>query len=233
MLVGVNFAPFTEEEWNVMNWTPLWRIEQDQVADVSARGKMTLLLARAQDDSSIDALIPFLNHSWGIELGNEPDINHHDPTAMNSWYQRMYNKIRSTGYTGNIVTGGVSSLSKNARKWLAESLVGLPQDMVVGWHGYDNAISNLNYLPGLVGGRRHAMTEFGIENPNVGVEQQNAVACMQNFQAFQQSGALISIWYQMHDGAPGTKQNDFGIHAWDGHWRPVLKVLQTLANNTK
>jgi hypothetical protein len=131
-LVGVNFAPFTEDEWSVMNFVPLWRVEIDQASDAAARGKTTLLLCKAEDDSSVDAMIPFLNKSWGIELGNEADINWHNPSSVNSWYQRMYQKLRGLGYQGNIVTGGVSSLSKKARKWLSTSIQGLPQDMVIG-----------------------------------------------------------------------------------------------------
>lgn len=26
MKIGVNFAPFTEEEWSVMDFVPLWRV---------------------------------------------------------------------------------------------------------------------------------------------------------------------------------------------------------------
>ncbi len=231
-LVGVNFAPFTEDEWSFTAWVPLWRVEIDQAQEVTRRGKTTLLLAKAEDDSSVDALMPFLNQSWGIELGNEPDINNHEPGNMNQWYQRMYQKLRGAGYQGNIVTAGVSSLSKKARQWLQKSLVGLPNDMVVGWHGYDNAINNLGQLPGLVGGRRHAMTEFGIPNTSESVEAVVAQECLQNLEAFHQAGALICIWYQMHDGPPNTPQNSFGIRTYDGRWRPVVKSLQTLVNST-
>jgi hypothetical protein len=133
LMVGVNFSPFTEEEWSFLDWMPMWRVEIDQAADVTRRGKTTLLLAHAENDSSVTDLMPFLNGSWGIELGNEPDINGHSTSNMNSWYLRMYQKLRSAGYTGNIVTGGVSSLSKKATKWLKQSIVGLPQDMIIGW----------------------------------------------------------------------------------------------------
>jgi len=137
MMVGVNFAPFTEEEWSYLSWMPMWRVEIDQAADVASRGKVALLLAKAEDDSSVDALMPYLNSSWGIELGNEPDINGHDPINTGRWYIRMYQKLKAAGYPGFIITAGVSSISKKARGWLAKSLsVGLPSDMVIGWHGY-------------------------------------------------------------------------------------------------
>lgn len=192
-LIGVNFAPFTEDEWKVMDFLPFWRVEIDQAADVTARGKTTLLLAKSEDDSSVDAMMPFMNQSWGVELGNEPDINGHDANNVNAWYKRMYAKLRGAGYQGKIVTGGVSSLSKKARKWLATSIQGLPQDMVIGWHGYDNAASNLKYLPGIVGGREHAMTEFGIENTSPSIESQIAQECIQNFDAFFNAGSLIAV----------------------------------------
>jgi hypothetical protein len=52
-------------------------------------------------------------------------------------------------------------------------------------------------LPGLLGGRRHAMTEFGIPNTSPAVEPSVAQQCLQNFGVFARAGSLTAVWYQV------------------------------------
>jgi len=222
--VGITFAPFTDAEWGHFTWSPLWRVEIDQAEAVTARGLKPLFVAVCEDDSSVDAFVPYLGSAWGIELGNEPNFGE-DASSVNAWYLKTIARLRSSGYQGRILTAGVGNLDANTLSWLQTSIQGLPADVIIGWHGYSNWQTQIPNLLGVLNGRPHAMTESGYAE-TVAQETQIAAQVVSDSALVKSSGAVTYIFYQMHDGPPNTPQNNFGLVTFDGlHWRPVEQSL--------
>jgi len=143
---------------------------------------------------------------------------------VNAWYLKVIARLRAIGYTGRIVTAGVGNLDYATLQWLATSIKGLPPDIIIGWHGYSNWEGQIPQLLGVLAGRPHAMTETGQSNAGTTEEVIYQTAQRQQNIVYN-SGALTFIWYQMHDGQPGTSLSDWGIHALDTHWRKVEQAL--------
>ena len=223
---GTVFAPFSVEEWDhLAAWTPLYRVEADQAQTAIDKGVGPLLLAVAESDASVDALVPWLPRAWGIELGNEPNFGQ-DAQSINGWYRRTIARLRAGGYTGRIITAGVGNIDDDTLRWLATSIEGLPPDIIIGWHAYSGWQGQIPALLRVLNGRPHAMTEWGLpQTPET--EQASAEAARVDLAAIRASGALTGLWYQTHDD-PRPGQLRYGLHAYDGHWRPVEAVLSGL-----
>lgn len=210
--IGLTFAPFTPIEWDYFAaWPtpPLWRVELDQAAQVQAKGVPYLLVAVAESDASVQALLPYLPQACGIELGNEPNFGQ-DAGSVNAWYQRMILLIRSTGYAGRILTAGVGNIDDNTLGWLQASLVGLPSDVVAGAHFYSSWQGQIPKLLGVLKGRPWAMTESGMDQPTPAAEQAAVPYMASVCQSAYDAGALTCIGYQTHSAASGKDAN-FGI----------------------
>lgn len=218
--VGVTFAPFTEEEWAHVSWNPVWRVELDQVEEAIRRSTKVLVITKTDDE--VTRILPFLWKLWGVELGNEPDGK--NPSQLNQFYLRSVKTLRNNGFIGKIMTAGVANLNDDTLRWAKKSIQNLPPDIIFGWHAYGMWNSQLGKLHGMLEGRRHAMTESGYSN-SAASEKDIAGLVAQDLQHVYDVGAMTYILYQMHDGPPGSYQGDFGLHAWDGHWRPVEQSL--------
>lgn len=223
--VGSTFGPFDDaERAHFALWPkpPLWRVEIDQAADVEAHGASPLLVAVCESDASIDALLPFLASAWGLELGNEPNFGQ-DASSVNAWYLRTIARLQASGYKGRILTAGVGNLDTDTLGWLQTSIAALPADIIIGWHGYSAWQGQIPALLGVLNGRPHAMTESGSPQTPA-TEATVATQATKDWQTIYDSGAQTAIWYQTHDLIMQPDSN-FGIHAYDGHWRPVEASL--------
>ena len=219
--VGLTFAPFTEPEWaHFMAWpkSPLWRVELDQAPVVQALSQSYLLVAIAESDASVQALLPYLPQAWGIELGNEPNFGQ-DAVSVNAWYSRMIPLIRATGYQGHILTAGVGNIDDSTLQWLSTSLQGLPGDVVAGVHFYSAWHGQIPKLLGVLNARRWAMSESGMDQPTPALEQQAVPYMASVCQSAYDAGSLSCIGYQTHSAASGKDAN-FGIFRVDGTSRP-------------
>lgn len=228
--IGVTFAPFDQAEWDHFTWEPIWRVEQDQWADLELRSVPRLLLVKLMDDASITALLPFVTQPnvWGVELGNEPDFKQIRPGDLNAWYKRVIPTIRNTGYGGLILTAGIANLNLDTLNDTYVSLMGLWPDILCGWHLYGATLDDIHRLQNMLNGRSHCMTEYGI-SASEGSEALVAARVEASIAMVKASGSLAYFDYQMHDGPPNTPDNDKGLHAWDGHWRMREEILKAAA----
>jgi len=141
------------------------RIEPHEFAELAAR------VVRVASDAGLIA--------FAIEIGNEPDIGHHDyatrPQDFAVAVSQSHAAVRQAGHTGLVVSGGVSNLSRERLDYLARMTThGLPPDVVIGFHRYPHGMSPRVPHPGfkdrdeewrrlleIAGTRRVACTEFG------------------------------------------------------------------------
>jgi hypothetical protein len=141
------------------------RIEPHQFAALAAR-----VVAAASDVGL---------KSFAIEIGNEPDIGHHDyatrPQDFAAAVGQAHASIRQAGHLGPVISGGVSNLSRERLDYLARMVAhGLPPDVWIGFHRYPHGMSPQEPHPGfkdrddewrrlieIAGTRRVACTEFG------------------------------------------------------------------------
>ncbi len=227
--VGITFGPMTEDEWTHLDWDPTYRIESDQWAEVTPRTSNVLLLAKLCDDDNLTSLLPYLPHAWAVELGNEPSFKgDQSPQQVRAWYDRAIPRIRDAGFWGPIITAGIANLNDDTLRAAYQSIKGLWPDIWFGWHGYDGWQSKIPALLEMLNGRAHAMTESGIP-ASEGTEAEIAARVAQDIALVQSSGSQTYIFYQLHDGTPGTALWDFGLHAYDGHWRQVEQSLKGAA----
>lgn len=226
--VGVTNAPFTTEEWAHLGGRGfLWRVEIGQAADVVARGEPLHLLAVAEDDDSVTALLPYVGAAQVFEMGNEPNWAQ-DPESGNAWYKRTIPRLRDAGFAGTICTAGIANLNDDTLAWLTPSIAGLPSDICIAWHGYDGFQSavrqaQIGKLLAIIGTHPHMMTESGYEETRTN-EDQVATQVAQDIVDVKASGALLYNFYQMHDD-PRPTEAKYGLVALDRHWRSVMQVL--------
>lgn len=229
--IGLTFAPFTEAEWAwFADWpAPLWRVEIDQAAVVQARGVPALLVAVAESDASVTALLPYLPGAWGIELGNEPNFAQ-DAASYGAWVQRMVPFIRATGYTGRILTAGVGNIDNDTLRWLETALEGVPAEVIAGWHCYGRCLEpgQTGRLARVLGGRANAMTESGMDQPTPALEAQAVGFIRQVCDAAYAVGSWTCIGYQTHS-APSGPDAEFGVFRLDGTVRPWAAALRAAA----
>ena len=114
-----------------------------------------------------------------IEVGNEPDIGHVDYTSRPADFadaiRQTHLAVRTTGFLGPVITGGVSNLSPERLNYLQQVVTaGIPLDVVIGFHRYPHGLGPEVPHPGfasrdaewarlqsIAAGRTVACTEFG------------------------------------------------------------------------
>lgn len=231
--VGVCYAPFDDAEWLHLSWVPVYRVHIDQAPTLAARGASFLAVVDLCSDASLEAMLPHLvtPAAIGVELGNEPSFQSPSPSEIRDWYNRAYRRLRDVGYSGHIVTAGIANLNADTLNHAYQSIQGIPESMVFGWHAYDNALLCIDDLREMLRGRPHWMTEYGIRAA-VGSEESIAGMATINLAQIRASGAGLAFWYQTHDDVPTAKDWDFGLHTLgppygDGHWRLVEQSLKT------
>jgi hypothetical protein len=125
--------------------------------------------------AAADVGVPYLL----VEVGNEPDIGHHDyaqrPQDFAAAVSQTYAAMRQAGFGGPVISGGVSNLSRERLDYLEQVVAaGLPPDVVLGFHryphgmtpaqphpGFDDRDAEWSRLMAIAGQRRVACTEFG------------------------------------------------------------------------
>lgn len=241
--VGLCYAPFTDEEWDHLQWVPVYRVHLDQAPILAARQASFMAVVDLLDkdgkwiaDDNLDALMPsLLSGPWavGLEDGNEPSFKGAlSPDQMNAWHLRAYKKLRDAGFTGHIVTAGTANINDDTLNSAYQSIKNLPPDMVFGWHAYDAWQNQIDALRRMLNGRAHFMTETGIRAAGQ-TEEAVAAQAADYLTRVRNSGAGLGFWYQAHDGPPGTQDCDFGLRAWnvetntfEGRWRLIEQSVK-------
>lgn len=172
---------------------------------------------------------------WALEVGNEPDLGW---SAIPEWWEfwkpdrramfadccrMVHETARGRGYEGHIISGGISSQGglkrpeRGIRYLEGMDWSSLPQDMVVGWHSYDNwARSNLDRVRDITGGRQIAHTE-GSYNGGSGLDEVDAVLVAEDMDWWQSEGVICYCFYQLNDADP---PDTFGLRRVDETWKP-------------
>ena len=197
-----------------------------------------------------------------LEVGNEPDIAHVDyrtrPADFAVAVQQTRDAVRTAGFTGIVVSGGISNLSRPCLTYLERMLVaGLPADVAVGFHRYPKGLTPENPQEGftsrdaewqelqrLADGRAVACTEVGhhtaprrhlllgfipVRRRVSDADVAQHVVYDLNF--FQARGCLLTAVYQLNDGPSNDSHLDrYGIRRQDGTLKPVASAIQTWAS---
>jgi len=197
-----------------------------------------------------------LSGYW-LEVGNEPDIAHADyrerPADFAIAVQQTFDAVRTAGFTGPVVSGGISNLSRERLSYLERMLVqGLPAGVIVGFHRYPKGLTPENPQDGfpsrdaewqelqrLANGRGVACTEVGhhtaprkyklwgfIPLKKRVTDAQVADHVIFDLQYFKDRGCLMTAVYQLNDGPDNDNHLDrYGIRREDLTLKPVADAI--------
>lgn len=211
------------------------RIEPDELA---AWGRDVIRFARAAGLTA-----------YSIEIGNEPDIAHRDyktrPQDFAEAIRQTHAAVRAEGFTGDVITGGISNLNRRGFDYLSGMIsAGLPDDVVIGFHrypetaggpkvphaGFTSREDEWTTLRQIAGSHRLACTEFGYHTaPEKKLfwtvrrtDEDVATAVSWEFAFFREHECQMAILYQLNDGPDDNDwENYLGIRKRDGTLKPV------------
>jgi exo-beta-1,3-glucanase (GH17 family) len=234
----------------------------DLVDNVFAEGLVGIfVIPIAEEDvchSIAHALAQQINLRAGvgiIEVGNEEDLSgkrwSRDPLGWARLVDDVVFIAQSHGAPVPVVSGGVSSLSRQAMGWLERSRVrDLP--VGIGYHqyrstspavqldGYRSREQEFGTLRDAAGGRDLWMTECGWHTSQrksgtwpfskrwAYTDAQVAEFLTAEMRMNEEFGAKCFVTYQLNDGSdPANDQDRFGIRRTDGTLKPSARVLLT------
>lgn len=218
------------------------RIDPHVFASLGAR------VVRVAQDLGVSRLL--------IEVGNEPDIGHPDyarrPRDFTAAVAQTHAAVRQAGFSGTVVSGGVSNLSRERLAYLEQVVAGgLPPDVVIGFHRYPRGLGPERPHPGfgsrddewarlrqIAGPRAVACTEFGHHTARrrqgrLGVLRRRrrlsdddvADDILYDLRFFRDHGCLLSAVYQLNDGPTDTDIDRYGIRRADGSPKPAVAAI--------
>lgn len=223
------------------------RIEPHEFAALGVRVAMAAATARLTDVS--------------IEVGNEPDIGHMDyasrPADFADAIRQTHLALRTAGFRGSVITGGLSNLSPERLKYQEQVVAaGIPLDVVIGFHRYPHRLGPEVPHPGfasrdaewarlqrIAGGRAVACTEFGHHTARreylfLGViprrkrlsDDKVAEHIAFDLAYFRDRGSLLAAVYQLNDGPTDTAIDRYGIRRADGTPKPAAAAIAAFVN---
>ena len=164
-----------------------------------------------------------------IEVGNEPDL-----ASMGPWAEHpslfgaacgsVSDTLRRGGFTGPIVSGGISTLGTRGLDYLrAMDWDAMPADLLCGVHSYSHHKDEIEKLRRIIGDRQIAVTETGKSMKPSGwwcfkkapSEEDVGRFLCQEFNYWQGQGALCCCVFLWADGGPGDEDR-WGLVAADG-----------------
>jgi hypothetical protein len=191
-----------------------------------------------------------------LEVGNEEDLSGKRWARDPAGWALLVRDVKTiadqhSGGAIEVVSGGVSSLSRQAMGWLERSRVReLP--VGVGYHqyrstpppdpldGYNARLDEFRALRDAAGARETWMTESGWHTARrtsgcwprkrtwAYTDTEVADFLRQEMARNDEVGARCFVTYQLNDGAdPANDQDRFGIRRTDGTLKPSARVLLT------
>jgi hypothetical protein len=223
-----------------------------QVPDGSNRIEPHVLAARAR--RVVEAAQAVGLQGYLLEVGNEPDIAHDGyasrPQDFAEAIRQVHAMVRSLGFEGDIITGGVSNLNQRGLEYLQSMLstTVVPRDVVLGFHRYPEAgrgavtphkgfasrDDEFKALERIRGDRRVACTEFGYHTAEdrVGMFERRRRSDAEvvdsvrfDLDFFAPRGVLLAALYQLRDGDRDVPEERYGIRRADGTLKPVADAL--------
>ena len=193
-----------------------------------------------------------------IEVGNEPDIGHADyktrPADFADAVRQTHLAVRSSGFVGPVVTGGVSNLSPARLNYLEQVVTaGVPLDVVIGFHryphglgpkvphpGFANRDAEWTRLQNIAAGRAVACTELGHHTARrkfgpwglFRKRLSDAVVAEHitfDLTYFRDKGCLLAAVYQLNDGPTDTAIDRYGVRRGDGTPKPAAAAMAAFA----
>lgn len=221
------------------------RAEPHEIAELGAR-----VVTAARDLGVTDYL---------IEVGNEPDLAHVDyrlrPMDFADAVRQTHAAVRSRGFAGPLITGGICNLSRDSLRYLERMLVaGVPADMALGFHryprglsprvpqaGFDSRDAEWAELQRLASGRAVACTEVGhhtaprkylmwgfIPRHRTVGDGEVAEHLLYDLRYFEERRCLLAAVYQLNDGpSPAVHLDRYGIRRVDGTLKPVALAIRS------
>jgi hypothetical protein len=206
------------------------------IAEAEAAGLRPLVIVRDGDQ------LERLPDGIDAELKNEPDLNGPAPAVYAQLVWEAIEIARRGRQT--LWVGAVSNLNRRGLEYL-KSLGELPADVGVTVHrygdgtfqgpheGFPSRDAEVAALRATIGDRPFGVSEFGYPKLRYGwgpfkrqiTPEQAAVLLRQEIGFWAYHGASWSVIYQLNDGPTDTREDRYGIRAFDGTWRPSARVL--------
>jgi hypothetical protein len=206
------------------------------IAEAQAAGLRPLVIVRDGDQ------LERLPDGIDAELKNEPDLNGPAPEM----YARLVWEAIEIARRGRqtLWIGAIGNLNRRGLEYL-KSLGQLPADVGVTVHrygdgtfqdpheGFQSRDAEVAALRAIIGDRPFGVSEFGYPKHRYGwgpfrrqiTPEQAAVLLRQEIAFWALKGASWSVIYQLNDGPTDTREDRYGIRAFDGTWRPAAQVL--------
>ena len=253
MLLGINdgfHSPVAPEvaahycDWNkdIVLRSPILSADQATALrqSVASCPRIHVLLLIEGADSALAAAIapdlqrPDLPPVWGVELGNERDLDGLTPEQFGTFVGAAHDALRAAGFTGNIVTGGIYTVDRHSpqdfAEYLAPAIAACP-DCLVGLHWYgdtsDNWLARVQALNKPV-----AVTEFGMPSCTAAQDDAQLAYLQEKLAAYARVPALVAIVYQRPSAPEPCNNSDnshlahFGLQRPDGSWKPGEQVMR-------
>jgi hypothetical protein len=253
MLVGINDAfhsPLPPElaahycDWNkdFVLRSPILSAEQATALRQSVASCPrihVLLLIEGADCALAAAIAPDLQRTdlppvWGVELGNERDLDGLTPQQFGAFVGAAHDALRAAGFTGNIATGGIYTVDRHEPQdfatYLAPAIAACP-DCIVGLHWYgDTSDSWLARVQAV--NKPVAVTEFGMPSCTPAQDDAQLAYLQEKLAAYARVPALVAIIYQRPSAPEPCNNSDnshlahFGLQRPDGSWKPAEQVMR-------
>jgi hypothetical protein len=184
---------------------------------------------------------------YQIEIGNEPDIAHpgyaEHPEDFAEAMRQSAAAARAHGFTGPVLSGGVSNLNTRGLRYLARMLrvPTFPADVVVGFHrypeagrgalaphrGFSSREDEWGALTGLTVGFALACTEFGYSTAHgERTDELVTTSVLWDLDFYTARGVTMALVYQLNDGPGEDTDEKYGMRTFDGVWKPVAEQIR-------
>jgi hypothetical protein len=180
-----------------------------------------------------------------VELGNEIDLTDAKPEAFGDFVIAGYHALRTFGWTGDIIMGGISRVRPDTLKWLKKAIQEInswmPTDLIIGIHrysinndalipqdGYVDRIEECAAILKVADGNPIAITEYGYPylDGSTDADMTKILRSIDTDAVYWRAlGAKYVFWYQWTDGPSNTPIDRFGLKTISGEYRPTLKKI--------
>jgi hypothetical protein len=166
------------------------------------------------------------SHWVGVELGNELDLAGLSAAQFGKFVSDGDQVLRAHGFTGDVISGGVYTVTNETLGYLQEAMQLMPPDVVLGLHWYGDSGPALQAtVQALAGSRKVAVTEFGMPSRDADQDAGQLAYLQQQLAAFQRLGATYALIYQLVSGPTTSANDNFGLQRYDGTWKPAAALL--------
>lgn len=213
-----------------------------QLLAVLASGAKVIALVETLDQDIVTAIATVCGQNppnlLAVELGNEIDLTSAKPDDFGYFLNIESGYLRAKGFTGDIITGGISRVRPDTLSWLKEALTHVGQDVLIGIHrysinndasipqsGYVNRDEECQAILEVANGRSVAVTEFGypiLDGSTQADLDKVKTSINVDIHWWNRIGAKYAIYYQWLNGPTNTGIDRFGLKD-----KPTLLELLT------